>query len=69
MLVCPCSYETSHGISHQEQGQLKNAGSDNEALEVRGQYTWVAPDGQQFAIQYIADENGFRPQGAHIPKK
>ncbi|XP_030384981.1 larval cuticle protein 65Ag1-like [Scaptodrosophila lebanonensis] len=61
------AYETSNGINAQEEGQLNNAGSENEAIAVRGSFTWVDPEGQSHTITYIADENGFQPQGADIP--
>ncbi|XP_050315080.1 flexible cuticle protein 12-like [Anthonomus grandis grandis] len=60
-------YETSNGISAQEQGQLVNPGSENEAIAVRGSFQYTGPDGQQYSVQYVADENGFQPQGAHLP--
>ncbi|XP_065171660.1 flexible cuticle protein 12-like [Atheta coriaria] len=62
------AYETSNGISQSEQGQLINAGTENEAIAVRGQYSYVGPDGVTYTVTYIADENGFQPQGAHIPQ-
>lgn len=62
------SYELSDGTSRQEEAQLQNVGTENEAISVRGSYTWVAPDGQQYTVNFVADENGFRPEGAHIPK-
>ncbi|KAJ3653979.1 hypothetical protein Zmor_013197 [Zophobas morio] len=62
------AYETSDGTSAQEQGQLQNAGSENEAISVRGQFSFVGLDGQTYTVTYVADENGFQPQGAHIPK-
>lgn len=62
------SYETSDGTSAQEQGELRNAGSENEAIAVRGQFTYVGDDGVTYTVTYIADENGFQPQGAHLPK-
>ncbi|CAH2075267.1 unnamed protein product, partial [Iphiclides podalirius] len=56
------AWELSDGSKHEEQGQLKNQGTDNEALAVQGQYGWVGPDGVSYIITYIADENGFQPQ-------
>jgi hypothetical protein len=40
------AYESSDGVSRQEEGELKNVGSEDEALVVRGSVTWTAPDGQ-----------------------
>ncbi|KAH8380766.1 larval cuticle protein 8-like [Drosophila serrata] len=60
-------WETSDGSSAQAQGQLNNAGSENEAISVRGSYRYVAPDGVTYEVTYVADENGFQPQGAHLP--
>ncbi|KAK9869783.1 hypothetical protein WA026_003515 [Henosepilachna vigintioctopunctata] len=62
------AYETSNGISQQEQGQLENAGSEDESIAVRGQYSYVGVDGRTYTVIYIADKNGFQPQGEHIPK-
>ncbi|KAG4077468.1 hypothetical protein HA402_002895 [Bradysia odoriphaga] len=62
------AYETSNGITRSEQAELKNVGTEQEALNVQGSVTWTAPDGQVFTINFVADENGYRPEGAHIPK-
>lgn len=59
--------ETSDGKTHQEEGQLKNVGSEDEAIVVRGSYSFVAGDGQTYTVNYVADENGFQPEGAHLP--
>lgn len=61
-------YETSDGISRSEEAEIKNAGTENETLVVRGTISWVAPDGQTYTITFIADENGFQPVGEHLPK-
>ncbi|XP_018323071.1 pupal cuticle protein 20-like [Agrilus planipennis] len=61
------AYETGDGIQAQEQGYLKNAGSPNEAETAQGSFSYTAPDGQQISLQYVADENGFQPSGAHLP--
>ncbi|XP_019878614.1 endocuticle structural glycoprotein ABD-4 [Aethina tumida] len=61
------SYETANGIKADEQGQLKNAGSENEAQEAQGSFSYTADDGTPIALQYIANEGGFQPQGDHLP--
>lgn len=50
-----------------EEGIIKNPGTEQEALEVRGSITWTAADGQVYTLNFVADENGYRPEGAHIP--
>ncbi|XP_063377519.1 flexible cuticle protein 12-like [Cydia fagiglandana] len=60
--------ETSNGIKQEEQGQLQNVGTENEAIQVRGQFSYLGPDGVTYTVTYVADENGFQPQGAHIPQ-
>lgn len=34
---------------------------------MQGSYSYTGPDGVLYTIRYIADENGFRAEGAHIP--
>lgn len=67
-IFVPSSYETSDGQSRDEEAQLKNIGTEQEAISVRGSYSFVAPDGQTYTVNFVADENGFQPEGAHIPK-
>ncbi|CAD7083184.1 unnamed protein product [Hermetia illucens] len=61
-------FETSDGKVHDEQGQLKNIGTEGEAIVVRGAYSYTDKDGVNYQVSYVADENGFQPEGAHIPK-
>ncbi|XP_023172403.1 larval cuticle protein 65Ag1 [Drosophila hydei] len=60
-------WETSDGQKHDEEGTLNNAGSENESIAVRGSYSFTADDGQVYTVNYVADENGFQPEGAHLP--
>lgn len=60
------AYETSNGIAAKEAGQLKQIGTES-GIVTQGEYTYTAPDGQQIRVTYVADENGFQPQGDHLP--
>jgi hypothetical protein len=46
---------------------LKNAGSEQEAMEAKGSFSYKSPEGDEISVQYIADENGFQPTGDHLP--
>ncbi|XP_002007004.2 larval cuticle protein 65Ag1 [Drosophila mojavensis] len=61
------SLELNNGIKQQAEGQLKQISNEESAIVVRGSYSWVDPSGQEHVITYIADENGYQPQGADIP--
>ncbi|CAL1681775.1 unnamed protein product [Lasius platythorax] len=56
------SYETGNGITVQETGHQQG-----ESESVSGSFSYTGPDGVQYSITYTADENGFHPQGAHLP--
>ncbi|XP_035786906.1 larval cuticle protein 65Ag1-like [Anopheles aquasalis] len=60
------AFESDDGISRQEQGELKN---EQDGLNVQGNFKFVADDGQEYVVQYVADAQGFQPEGAHIPKE
>ena len=58
------AYELSNGESKQESAQLKHG-----YLVIRGSYTQIDPETQEEKIvHYVADKNGFRPTGDHLPK-
>ncbi|XP_014473827.1 PREDICTED: flexible cuticle protein 12-like [Dinoponera quadriceps] len=61
------SYETGNGIQAQEDGHLNYQGTDDEAIEARGGYSYTGDDGQVYQVTYVANENGFQPEGAHLP--
>ncbi|XP_018574964.1 endocuticle structural glycoprotein SgAbd-8-like [Anoplophora glabripennis] len=61
------SFEADNGISAQESGQIKNANSQDPIEEAQGSFQYTGPDGAAIQLQYVANENGFQPQGAHLP--
>ncbi|KAH8408611.1 hypothetical protein KR215_008202 [Drosophila sulfurigaster] len=61
------AYETSNGIKEESSGVVKNQGTEEEGIEVSGRFSYIAPDGTPIEVTYVADENGFQPQGAHLP--
>ncbi|CAK1604182.1 unnamed protein product [Parnassius mnemosyne] len=64
------SYETENGIKAEETGTLKKAtGPDtSDVIIAQGGFSYTAPDGTVINLNYIADdENGFKPQGDHLP--
>ncbi|XP_055839088.1 endocuticle structural glycoprotein SgAbd-4 [Episyrphus balteatus] len=75
------SYETSNGIKVENSGYMKtivvprSVDEDGKALEEHeevvlvqsGSYTYSDPEGNIITLKYIADENGFQPQGDHLP--
>ena len=62
------AYELSDGSAREESAQVETRGVEDAVLRVRGSFSWVNPeDGQTYTVTYIADENGFQPQGAHLP--
>ncbi|XP_077303003.1 endocuticle structural glycoprotein ABD-4-like [Arctopsyche grandis] len=64
------SYETANGIKGDETGTLKKS-SDPQGTDVivaQGSYSYTAPDGTVISVNYVAnDEQGFVPQGDHLP--
>lgn len=61
-------YTTGDGQQAQAQGFIKNLGNkDLEAQVVQGGYSYTSPDGTPISVKYLADENGFRAEGLHLP--
>ncbi|XP_018571567.1 endocuticle structural glycoprotein SgAbd-2-like [Anoplophora glabripennis] len=56
-------YETSNGIYEDQQGYPKGP----EIQAVQGQFQYVSPEGELIYLRYVSDENGFQPQGSHLP--
>lgn len=61
-------FETENGINAEESGRIEPDGNGAEGLRSTGFYEYVGDDGQLYRVDYVADSNGFIPQGDHIPK-
>ena len=61
--VLPVSFQTENGISVSESGQPE----DDDSYSVSGQFSYTAPDGVTYTVVYSAGEDGFQPQGDHLP--
>jgi hypothetical protein len=76
------SFEAGNGIQVENSGTLKKVivprydgdglapndpPQEQDIVVQTGSYSYPAPDGSLITIRYIADENGFQPQGDSIP--
>ncbi|XP_063536000.1 larval cuticle protein LCP-17-like [Cydia strobilella] len=61
------AYETSNGIVESANGIIKDPNSEYPALAVNGDFSYPGDDGKIYRITYVADENGYQPQGEHLP--
>ncbi|CAF4877245.1 unnamed protein product [Pieris macdunnoughi] len=55
------AFETENGIAAEESGVATNG------VEAQGGFSYIGDDGKQYSIRYTADQNGFQPQGDHLP--
>lgn len=61
-------YETENKILAEEQAKVTNKGTKDESIASKGYYQYLGDDDMQYKLTYTADENGFIPQGDHLPK-
>ncbi|KAG5877064.1 hypothetical protein JTB14_014547 [Gonioctena quinquepunctata] len=62
------NYETGNGISAQQRGQVKTGANPKETeLEVSGSYEHTKEDGTKVLVTYIANKDGYQPQGDILP--
>ncbi|ERL87324.1 endocuticle structural glycoprotein SgAbd-4 [Dendroctonus ponderosae] len=69
------SFETGNGIKVEESGSVKanpqarslGNDTDSDVVVLKGSFSYTAPDGQLISVKYVADENGFQPEGDHLP--
>lgn len=56
--------DQTHYVQH---SHMENLGSDKAEQVVEGSYSYVGDNGQTYTVNYIADSNGFRASGDHLP--
>ena len=62
------NFLTGDGVARTEQGSLvPNADRTANVLVQRGGYRYYLPNGELVEVNYVADENGFRATGTHLP--
>ncbi|XP_075165054.1 cuticular protein 49Ab [Haematobia irritans] len=59
-------YETENGILAEENGRIESLQTDS-GLRSKGFYEYTGDDGNLYRVEYVADDNGFVPQGDHLP--
>lgn len=65
-----CRYETSDGVTREESAVVEQSGDDQDgstSRTVRGSYSYPSPDGRIISVEYVADRDGFRTTGNHLP--
>lgn len=63
-----CSFSDDKGTQVSEQGRLITTNGGWEYVVAKtGSYSYISPEGIPITVDYIADENGFRATGKHIP--
>lgn len=62
-------FETGHGIIVEENGSQKQVGAlpEESGSIAKGSYSYTAPDGAVITVNWVADENGYRATGDHLP--
>ncbi|KPJ09917.1 Endocuticle structural glycoprotein SgAbd-2 [Papilio machaon] len=56
--------DQTHYVQH---SRMENLGTDKESQVVEGSYSYVGDNGQTYTVHYIADSNGYRATGDHLP--
>ncbi|CAB4060122.1 unnamed protein product [Lepeophtheirus salmonis] len=62
------SFESENGIRQESSGSPVTIGEESVVV-MKGSYEYIGDDGQTYVVDWIADENGFQPSAAHLPKE
>ncbi|CRK95578.1 CLUMA_CG009039, isoform A [Clunio marinus] len=62
------NFLSGDGVARTEQGSFKtNEEGTGNILVQKGGYRYLLPGGELVEVNYVADENGFRVTGTHLP--
>ncbi len=61
------SFENDDGSKVSQEGQHTIVDDEHAIESIRGSYSYNDVNGTPISVSYTADENGFRPVGAHLP--
>ena len=61
------AFETANGIKTEATGEMKSYG-DSTFLVMRGSYQYVGADGEDYQVNWYADETGYHADAVHLPK-
>jgi len=53
-------------VNREEKGEQIKVGEE-EGAKKEGSWSYTAPEGDKISMTFVADDNGFVPQGAHLP--
>ncbi|XP_061396109.1 larval cuticle protein 2-like [Musca vetustissima] len=58
-----------HGFqyAYDTTNNIHAAATGDEHGDHRGDFSWISPEGEHIAVQYVADENGYQPSSAWLP--
>ncbi|RZC42800.1 Chitin bind 4 domain containing protein [Asbolus verrucosus] len=59
-------FESSDGIVREEEGNVLDENSQDSPVIMKGSYSYTDETGKVYTVRYLADENGFHPEGEHI---
>ena len=65
------SFETENDISQQMDVEMKEVEGEDGPVEVavmRGSYSYIGADGEEYLVEWYADETGYHPTARHLPK-
>ncbi|KAH8371362.1 hypothetical protein KR093_007082 [Drosophila rubida] len=62
-------YQSEDGTHREETAVVVDAGTENEHLEISGNYSYFDADGKEVVVNYKANDHGFVPEGGSIAKE